>query len=90
MRVAVTSPDGVVVEREVTASVTIGRRPGRGGIVIGKDDSTVSRVALRVSQDGFKTSVENLSRYTKLEIHSEAAVRSLLPGESLVWSATRS
>ena len=82
MRVEVTSPDGCV-EREIVGSVAIGRQPGRGGIVIGKGDSSISRIAVRLTVNGKETFVENLSTYAKLEIHSNAPVRSLLPRESL-------
>lgn len=54
-----------------------------GGALIGRDDLTISRRALRVLREGRNTTIENLSRHAAIEIHGPGAMRLLHPGERL-------
>ena len=82
LTVVITTPAGTIT-RSVATSLVIGRHPGRGGIVIGPDDLTISAKALRVALQGRSTVVENLSTHAAIEIHGTGAVRLLEPLEEL-------
>ncbi|MCB1001724.1 MAG: hypothetical protein KDB40_20705 [Acidimicrobiales bacterium] len=82
LTVSITTPSGSVT-RHVSTSLAIGRRPGRGGVVIGADDLTISRTAVRVTLLSRSAMVENLSTHAAVELHGTGAMRLLQPGEEL-------
>lgn len=82
LTVVITTPAGTIT-RSVATSLVIGRHPGRGGVVIGPDDFTISAKTLRVALQGRSTVVENLSTHAAIEIHGTGGVRLLEPLEEL-------
>jgi hypothetical protein len=65
-------------------NLVIGRDPGKGGFVVGANDSYVSSKAVELIRRKDGVEVRNTSSHTDLDVQQSNALRHIFPGEGIV------
>jgi len=65
-------------------SMTIGRDPGKSGLVIGPSDPYISSQAVQLVRRPDGVEIRNTSSHTEVDVQQSSALRHIFPGEGIV------
>ena len=72
------------VTANLKKSLTIGREPGRTGLVIGPSDPYVSSKAVLLTRRSDGVEIRNTSSHAQVDVQQSNALRHIFPGEGIV------